>query len=479
MIARVSARLPKAFDVTARAVRATLDSPALWITVFAVLGLVLTVGTIHVVTGACHKAIQSAHGTGAMLWRTIRVTREQCLDAQKNPPWLVLPGLVAAPAVLLTWYWREKKRRSDESAADNAHSLSTQVAFSERYAKAAELLASSEVMTRIYGLESLWDIALQSAAHREAINRTLAAFVRTRSLDATRAASTTDLPDLQIAATLLGRREWDMWPREPVDLQAAFLVHMRLCRASLQHAILEGANLTGAILPDATLTGANLARGIFTGANFARANLAGADLTDANLERASFVGANLAHAQLIGANLKEANLEGANLDGAHLKNAHLEQAVLIGAILTDAHLEYAILTGAILHEANLARAKLRLANLEDASPAGANLEGADLIAAKLKRADLGFANLAGACLGEADLTEASLAHANLDGVNLTGANLADSSLEFANLADTTNLKSANLTGAHYNDDTRLPDDFPAQEYGMTKDEQEDMVPAGS
>lgn len=36
-----------------------------------------------------------------------------CLLAKESPPWVLLAGLAAAPAVLLTWYWRTTQRRRE------------------------------------------------------------------------------------------------------------------------------------------------------------------------------------------------------------------------------------------------------------------------------------------------------------------------------------------------------------------------------
>lgn len=36
-----------------------------------------------------------------------------CLLAKQSPPWVLLAGLAAAPAVLLTWYWRTTQRKRE------------------------------------------------------------------------------------------------------------------------------------------------------------------------------------------------------------------------------------------------------------------------------------------------------------------------------------------------------------------------------
>lgn len=327
-------------------------------------------------------------GEARLFWW--RVSADACKDISKSPPWLLLSGLTASPSVLLTWYWRDKKRRTDERNAEVTHELAKQMAFSGRYTKAAELLAHADEMTRINGLESLWDIAIQSSAHRAAVSRTFAAFVRTRSRQSPTSGaevSTLDciesdlLPaDVQQAMTLIGRPEWGEWPRTRADLD-------------LRKAKLNNVDLTEARLLDANLEGANLEHAILKGAK-----LNGANMGNANLERAKLYSANLERANLEGANLERTNLISARLDAANLEGANLERASLEGASLRGAYLGGASLKGGNLAGANLERASLRHANLECAKLQAANLEGANLECANLEAANLEGANLEGATL---------------------------------------------------------------------------------
>lgn len=101
------------------------------------------------------------------------------------------------------------------------------------------------------------------------------------------------------------------------------------------------------------------------------------------------------------------------------------------------------------HEANLQGADLRRSNLNEARLAGANLQGAILYKTILSGALLPKANLQGAVF---TLTK-------LDGAYLKGANLqaAESPPNPHELNDRNNLRSADLEGASYDDDTTWPD----------------------
>jgi uncharacterized protein YjbI with pentapeptide repeats len=311
--------------------------------------------------------------------------------------------MVAAPSVLLTWYWRDKKRRED-------HLLASESGIAKRYTEATRLLAHRDPMVRVNGLFSLWDLARESPNHRLTVSRTLAAFVRERSQwlpsplterNFNRRADVVPAPvaDVQTAASLVADELWTSvaWVEEKgsarqlesasgqVDLREA-----RLTRVDLAHARLEWAHLNGAELDLANLIGAKLAFANLTCANLEKAMLDGADLSCADLSmttlrRASLRGADLSHAILTSALLSRANLE----------NANLEEALLDQADLSTANLE----------SANLRDASLEAANLREANLASADLRGSDFKASNLAGASLATANVDGAKFGDAQYDE--------------------------------------------------------------------------
>jgi hypothetical protein len=125
---------------------------------------------------------------------------------------------------------------------------------------------------------------------------------------------------------------------------------------------------------------------------------------------------------------KECLLKSENLVKANLKNAPLNWANLQGTNLTRAKLQHA---------------ELQHANLQNAFMTGTELQGTKLAAASLKRADL---------------VGAKLQQANLFVANLYGANLFAAHLEGADLRSAYLLKVSGLEGAHFDGNTRLPDD---------------------
>jgi len=282
------------------------------------------VATQHWIPAACTTARQTLTHCAGGYFRPgharaflglFRVSAQLCTEATRAPPWILVSGMVAAPSVLLTWYWRDRKRRDD-------HRLALESGIAERYTRAAELLASTDSMTRINGLFSLWDVARESRSHRVTVSRTLAAFVRVRStLDHGAApgvsdAGATPLADVQTATTLAAAPEWassewhDAGGRVQVDLRGARLVAFDLARKDLSGAFLLDTDLSQAFLHHTDLRGA-----LMMGANFREAFLRSAVLRGANLRDANLSGTNLLKADLRDANLTRTNFSGARYCG--------------------------------------------------------------------------------------------------------------------------------------------------------------------
>ena len=306
----------------------TKDQPGVSILMASGAGVALAIAITHSLVDACFAATEhwvptktsttasggaytDGHwvpGYAYAFWGLFRVSAQLCVEVTKSPPWILLSGMVAAPSVLLTWYWRDRKRRDD-------HRLAVESGIAERYTRAAELLASTDCMTRINGLFSLWDVARESQSHRVTVSRTLAAFVRVHSKAAQ--ADTHDgsspRPDLQTAVTLLSETDWATpeWSssagvRVVVDLRDAQLVRFDLARKDLSGAFLRGTDFSHAYMHHAKLGDALLME---------------AKLTKAFLRSASLRGANLRDADLSGANLRKSDLRDAKLSGTNLRGA--------------------------------------------------------------------------------------------------------------------------------------------------------------
>ncbi len=397
--------------------------------------------------------------------------------------------LLALPTLFVLWVLRTNDTR--EQIEETQNNTLTSI-----LSHAMDMITSDDFKRRYAGLIQLGQLRKQTAKFNAQINSA------TRNLD---------LKPLDLDGKPLSDEE-DIVPN---DYQRALLMNAYLRKIDLNDAELRGADLTEADLTEAVLSGANLG-----GTNLGNANLSGADLGKVILSGANLSGANLGKVNLSGTNLSGADLRNVNLSDTNLSNAILREtylrdanlssvdlngAVLSGTDLTDADLTGANLAGADLREAVLANsefknsklngadltnadlngAKLNDVDLTDADLSSASLTDADLKNAKLVGADLSSASLEGAKLSGADLTNADLNGANLSDVDMidivfSSANLTNAKLCNANLigsiltdvdlsgSDLTDayLTGATLTGAKYNDRTKLPDDFDPNAEGM-------------
>lgn len=98
---------------------------------------------------------------------------------------------------------------------------------------------------------------------------------------------------------------------------------------------------------------------------------------------------------------------------------------------------------------DLSHLKLMEADLSNAVLAGADLTSTYLIRANLENADL----------SEADLSNTVFAEANLRGANFNDAEMEDTWLNGADLSGVLNLTADQVQDAHFDRDTRFPDNI--------------------
>lgn len=256
--------------------------------------------------------------------------------AASNPPWLLVSGLVAAPSLLLTWYWRTVHKDQDNELAAREERNS-------RFIDSVKLLGEKPELA-LGGIYSLAALANDSPSDLQRVVATLCAFVRIRGIK---------YPDEPQEGVKM----------EPeADVQAALGVVCELPRAGRLD--LRGANLVGVDAVDLDL---------------GEVRLDYADLRWGMLNGARLHGASLGYVGLGYARLYRTDLSAAYCHSATFLHATLVEADLTGAVLTDAHFEAAHLQRAKLVDANLSGANLKRANLKGANLKGALLVGANLV----------------------------------------------------------------------------------------------------
>lgn len=255
-----------------------------------------------------------------------------CETAWTSPPWALVSGVAAVPALVLLWEWRTVQRgkelvqqtrandhfqsqfedararsEKDHEATQQQYELSLAQQLSGRFSDSIRLIAETDLNSRIGGIYSLERIAREAEeAYKGVIIKTLSAFVRQR----TPSPHPLEQPDLD---------ELEFGPDPPAaDVQAAVEV-------------LAGIGPWRGVVADfssSQLAQLHAPRGEFSGAKLVYANLQDADLSCARLAGAQANGASLAGARLEGAYLEGANLRGADLAGASLASALLARGDL-------------------------------------------------------------------------------------------------------------------------------------------------------
>jgi hypothetical protein len=220
-----------------------------------------------------HTAAPMAAAVGlgvALALGTLRMFDVYCADGAtglcgmilRQPPWLLVTGVAAAPSVLLTWYWRTTHKKRDRADAQRGQ-------ISTRFASAIGLLAQSQPGA-VYALEQ---IARESPQDHWSVMETLAAFAR-RALP-----GTADLYTAREAVRIIGRRTVaNDPPGASIDLRNTSLAGTDLSGGQFDGANFEGADLRNVDLDGASLRSARLARVDVGGMSVRGANLRGAKL---------------------------------------------------------------------------------------------------------------------------------------------------------------------------------------------------------
>ncbi len=233
-----------------------------------------------------------------------------CKAIVDSPPWTLLTSLAAAPALVLTWWWRTVHKDKDIGQKQIELDLAKREERSRRFVESVRLLADKEKEARLGAIYSLESLASDSLEERQRVVETLCAFLREHG-QSDRDRKDIDCEflqpvDVQAAFTVIIR----IPNVRGLDLRRAKLTHIEGMNGSFHHAALQLADLRNAMLFGADLQGARLCWVDMRGAFLSNANLNDADLSEAN-----FASVNLDAAKLVKANLYKADLTGVHAGG--------------------------------------------------------------------------------------------------------------------------------------------------------------------
>ncbi|WP_179274602.1 MULTISPECIES: pentapeptide repeat-containing protein [unclassified Rhodococcus (in: high G+C Gram-positive bacteria)] len=316
-------------------------------------------------------------------------------------------------------------------ASTDQNELSGQIAISERYTTAVELLSSDDITSRVGGIYALKTIQDESAERAAVVTSLLSAFARTFSADGTEIMDGTDqkcprpsmnpfteqpMPDaagigrqtdaegvirsayqppsdLQAAATVLAQQPQSLPNDSPThaDFGSSCLVGITFRNASLSSVDFGTSTITGADFTGASLSGAKLSH-VNSSLTFTWAYIdPGATFDDADLSYIDFRGTDAR--QLFKWSMKGANLNHAVFDGVDMVDpiyyyrynppelSRTLSSPKVSTILND--------ESNIMHDPGGYRTLFAGADLKGASFRFANFAGADLsLAVNLEQADL-------------------------------------------------------------------------------------------
>lgn len=174
----------------------------------------------------------------------------ECEALRGSPPWSLLTAIAAAPAAILTWYWRTDLKKRDVRLARSQE-------VNARFASAVTLLESGSAGA-IYALEGL---AKDSRTHHWAVMETLAAAVRGWSeWEGDEWPNRPSFVRVQAAVRALGRRRVEHDPAgRRIDLSATKLIGIDFSDLDFDGANFNDADLRRAKLATASLRGATFA----------------------------------------------------------------------------------------------------------------------------------------------------------------------------------------------------------------------------
>ena len=266
-----------------------------------------------------------------------------------------------------------------------------------KFKSTASLLGSDDAFARMGAIYSLYQIAIESEAHRVQAAAALCKYVRSKTQEKSykKLCYWHPLAEIQTAIDVLFKDtpgETGLYPRfpnlPPANLTGARLDGTNFAKTKCQTAIfkkssLYGADFSGAYCRDADFRNALCVRAIFADAdcrdaNFRKANCQEANFAKAHCQRALFSGA-----QCQGANFSSARCLMVKFNHAHFQDANFQGALCQGASFSKANCQganfaFSQCQGALFNNAECQCADFRGTRCQGARFSNTICEGAEV-----------------------------------------------------------------------------------------------------
>lgn len=269
----------------------TEERPGRWIAGAVALGVVLALSLWTFLERTCAKYAPLDHWITFGKWWPQYV----CKPFVDSPPWVLLTGLSAAPAVVLTWFLRtvqrtrdQRQKTIDQRQTDEQIRITSDSELTNRYAHSLEALMHHRGTPRLGAIYQLEQIALESPAYRERVVQALCGYLRSESNIAKELERRADEAE-QSAGLIKGPDKEDTPRCAKHDVEAVLGVLSRM-NPTMQKAHAPNCYrypLSGVYFKDLRLTGLDLSHAEFDLATWKNCELNNCDLRDARFWHAT------------------------------------------------------------------------------------------------------------------------------------------------------------------------------------------------
>ncbi len=335
----------------------------------------------------------------------------------------------------------------------------------ERFLKAAEMLGSKELFTRIGGVSALVRLAREfPEKYHVEVTDLLCEFIRNSGLSRKKREASLPCPrDVEYAMQALGHRRDSLFDEGAIHVEKDYSLELEkfnlkelklsnvdfssydenenyFAYGGLEYAVIENSKFKRVTFENVFLSHASIVISNFFKAMIVRSDLTDVTISGSYLSRAIFSDVNFTNATIKQydyrdtiyydrerkTKLSRSYIFSSNFTRARIENVELNKALIVDSKFTCAKISNSNFEGAILREVDFTKAELIDSNLR-----GTTLKNVDFSEAKLNNTNVEGVNFNGAKFRGAILTYIDFSGANLAGVDLKGATLAGSQLKDA------------------------------------------------
>ena len=260
----------------------------------------------------------------------------------------------------------------------------------DRFQASVELLASNNISSRIAGIHSFYQLAIdpKGAEYCVRIAQILCSYIRSETQEQKYQQRYKNRPSLEVQTAI------NILFRNIEDVKGIYLQNFgkkkNFPRADLSRTYLHKANFKGAHCQGVDFTESHCQKAVFVKARCQEASFRDAECQEANFGEAQCQRAYFINADLKGANFATSQIQETNFRRAQCQGACFISAQLHGACFNRTHCQ-----GVYFRKAQLQRVDFTLSKLQGANFSRAYCQGADFREAQCQGVDFTLAKIQG------------------------------------------------------------------------------------